>query len=198
MTTAIAASFIARQAFRMMELRPLQSFGENTEEAIGATEQYPEAMGMVLEAYDWSFARRLFKPALADLGPTEVADPDFPFTYTMPPELLKLRKVYDHVRYRLDGALLRCDRAGVLVRGTIRITNENRCPSDFKLAVSCQLAVLLSPKFVGSRTKRVELKDDLSTAFQRAITSDNSTASASRIDGLSAQTSDDWVAEVLR
>ena len=199
MTVAIATSTIARQAFRLMEMRPLQSFGENTEEAQAAAEQYPEALGMMLEAYDWSFARRLIRPPLSLPGRDDAADPDLPHAFVLPDDMLKLRKVYGTgIRYRVDGMILRASERQILIRGTVQLTNEAQLPSDFKLTVACQLAVLLSPKLVTSRTKRVELKDDLSAAFQRAVTSDQGTASGTRLDGLPQQTSDDWAVGVMR
>ncbi|WP_289150265.1 hypothetical protein [uncultured Salipiger sp.] len=205
MPVAISSSTIARQAFRLMELRPLQTFGESSREAQAATDQYPEALGMQLEAYDWAFARKLYAPALATLPRTEPTDPEFAYTFTLPADLLKIRRVYPAggydgiaVHFRLDGRWLRSDQAEILIRGTRRIENEAQMPSDFKLAVACQLAVLLSPEFVTSRTKRAELKDDLRLAFDRAKSSDHTSASPSRMDGLPESTSDDWVDEVTR
>ncbi|QPM89155.1 hypothetical protein [Pseudooceanicola algae] len=199
MTSAIASSNIARQAFRFMELRPLQSFGENSDQARAAEEQYPNALDMVLEAYDWSFARRLLKPAMVQPVATLAVDPDLPFAYDLPVDLLTIRKIYgaETGRWRLDERLLRTDFAGPLVRGTVRKTNENQLPATVRTVIACQLAVLLSSQFVSSRTKRVEIDDNLLRVFQQAKDNDLLTASAARLDGLDPSVSSDWVGQVL-
>ena len=95
MTSPIATSNIASQAFRFAELDAISSFADDTPQAQAAAEQYPEAIDLVLASYDWSFARVLVAlPPIATLPAGTIADPDFAGLYQLPDDYLVLRRVY--------------------------------------------------------------------------------------------------------
>lgn len=198
MSDPIAASTIAAQAFRFMELGAISSFADDSEQASAAAEQYPNALDMALETYDWSFARHLVTLSPATLGEGEIADPDLPHAYALPADCLALRNIHlgDCFAWRIDGRLIRADRAdGLTIRYTRRITRETDLPRLFQVVVSYQLAILLAPRFIGSRTKLNDLKADLQNAFDVATRADAHTASHARLDGLGPQP--DWAREAV-
>lgn len=196
MTTPIAASTIAQQAFRLMEMAPISSFSDDSEQAAAASEQYLPALDMMLESYDWSFARAIAQLApVAPVAP-EIADPDLPTIYGLPADLLQLRHVYggDGFAWRVDGRLLRAEQGtAVTIRYTRRVDNEKMLPRLFQLAVSHQLALLLAPRFVQSRAKFETLRASLDDAAFAARRADAHSASGARIDG--RQPAHDWVSE---
>ena len=194
----IAASTIASQAFRFMELSAISSFGDDTPQAQAASEQYPIALKICLEQQDFSFARRLVTLPEASLPEGRAADPDLIHVYKLPGDCVKLRSVTDNtVSWRSDDEYLFADRAGGLpLRYTRLITNEAVLPGLFQTAVAYQLAILLMPTYVGSRTKRSEIKSDAAEALALVKQNDARTASEDRWDGGDSHV--DWVAEALR
>jgi len=194
MATSIAAANISAQAFRMMELAPISSFADDSPQASDATEQYPIALGMCLEDYDWSFARRLVNLPPATLPSGIAVDVELPNTYALPGDFLILRHVVPECTlWRIDETLLRSDQTGsITIRYTRKIDDETRLPKVFQTAVSAQLAVLLMPRWVKSRTKKADLISEAGTLLQRARDNDRQSASAARYDGRNRQ--GDWVA----
>ena len=201
MTDPIAASNIAQQAFRAMELAPISSFADDSPEAEDARQQYPVALGMLLETNDWSFASYLVSlpPATAPEADFTIDD-DLPSIYRLPADCVMLREVRpDGVAWRLDQTFLRTDEAGgIVIRYTRLVTAEAQLPAAFQTAVAYQLAVLLAPRWVGSRSKRKELKDDFAAALKEAERNDAPMASRQRYDEGSDSRSADWVSEALR
>lgn len=198
MATPIAASNIAAQAFRMMELSPLSSFADGSPQARDAGEQYEPALRMSLEVYDWSFERVLVSLPEIAAGSDLVADADLPHSYQLPSDCVKLRLVQPkEAKWRLDGRVLRSDQAGgQLIRYTKLATNEAILPFTFQTAVSAQLAVLLAPKWVRTRSKREKLENYLERQIYKAKQEDGYSASSHRHDGDARHT--DWVTEALR
>jgi hypothetical protein len=198
MTTPIAASTIAGQAFRLMELSPISSFGDDSPQARDAAEQYPIALESCLSACDWSFASRLvFLPAV--VPDAQVAtDPTLPHLYALPGDCLVLREVGDKcTRFRLDMDGLRADHPPLLpLRYTARIETEARLPAAFQTAVAYALAVLLGPVHLGTQGKLEALERRAGGALDKATREDARTASDARYDGLADQ--GDWVAEARR
>lgn len=197
MPLPIATSNIVKQAFRMMEIAPVSSFADDSEQAQDAAEQYDAAIGFCLEYYDWSFSR-----ALVDLPPAAVPgiadDPDLPFTYVLPSDLLALRFVLpEPIAWRRDGNILRADAAGpVQIRYTRKTTDETTLPQTFQTAASAQLAFLLSPRWVRSRTKRADIAQSVTTYLETAKRNDMQSGSSSRHDGRPRQ--EDWVSGATR
>lgn len=174
-----------------MEKGTFSSFGDDSDEARAASEQYEPALKMCLEREDWSFARQLVSLKEILASEIDVIDADLPFGYLTPADMVKLQFVEVGVKWRLDSELIRADKSGGLtIRYTKLVTNETKLPALFQDAVSHQLAVKLAPDLVTSRTKRNELKADLSAALRDALKNDLQSASLARIDGLPDQP--DW------
>ncbi len=192
---AIATSGIAVQAFRLLEMSPISSFGDDSEQASSAEEQYPEALRMCLEANDWSFASTLASLPAVD---EDSGDEDLPHVYTRPGDLVRLIDVKPaSVLYRLDEDRLRADQAAPLrIRYTRLVTNEARLPGMFKTAVSYQLAALLAPRWTTSRNRADSLQAQADNWLGRAMKADRGSASSQRYDGRARQA--DWRGEAIR
>ncbi len=200
MTFAIATSQIVQQAFRFMEKRPVASFGDDSEEATYAAEQYDVALAMCLEVADWSFASTVAglppraDPVLAAL------DPAYPGLYELPADHLVLRDVWDGtLAWRVDGLVLRTTAASterLAIRYTRRITNETELPATFQTAVALQLAVLLAPIYVEVSSKQDRLAASLEQALERCGRTDARAGSSP--SGWAGPLSGDWAAGAVR
>lgn len=198
MPVPVATSTIVSQAFRLMKLSPISSFGDDSEQASAAAEQYAVALDILLEGCDWSFAS-----TYADLSPVSVlpsgitADPRLPYVYRLPGDCVVLREVVDNsVRWRRDDDLLRADLAPPLsIRYTRRIDDENRTSANFRTAVAYQLAALLAPRWIETAAHADRLDAGIEKFRARAMAVDRFGASAERYDGGPDQP--DWVAEAL-
>lgn len=195
MAAPIATSKIAKQAFIFMEMSPISSFADGSEQATLAADMYPVARDIALEEYDWSFARILTQRVMADLPPEFGPDPDLPYACLMPGDCIKLRQIYPEPSlWRLDGQVLRIDQAsGVTIRYTRRIENETEMPASFQMAVAAQLAFLLSSRFVTTRTKKNDLLATYGEMLDKAKLADRQMASPARYDGQGRQ--GDWASE---
>ena len=200
MQQAIATSNIVAQAFRYMELSPISSLAEESEEAQAAREQYPNAIAMLLETTDWSFAsvqRDLSR--LANLPSGLSADPELPYLFTLPKDCLAVREVgdpRDMIRWRLEKLYLRADDEGPLrIRYTATISNEEKLPALFRNCVSLQLAALLAPRWVHSHTKTQGIEEKLQRAIATALHADARMASPERYE---RGNSSDWVREAVQ
>ena len=198
MPTPIAASTIMTQAFRFLEATPPSSFDDDSEQAQAAAEQYPVALRQCLEAADWSFASTLVFLPLAELPLTVAADPDLPYLYNLPGNLVRIHEVGDNfTRWRKDAAGLRADDTAPLrLRYTANITNETNLPANFLVAVSLHLAILLASRWLPTQSKVQALEMKAQEALRLALRQDAANASAARYDDLDAQ--GDWVTEALR
>lgn len=198
----IATSSIVSQAFRMLEVTPPSSLSDDTEKAAAAQEQYPLALRMSLEAADWSFASTLAYLPLAALPATAAADPDLPFLYRLPGDLIRLHEVGDFdTMWRVDaiGGIrhLRADQPAPLrVRYTADVVNEAVLPATFQTAVSAQLALLLGPRWQPITSKLELISAQHARAMTEARRQDARQASQARYDGLSDQ--GDWAKEARR
>lgn len=188
-------STIVSQAFRHMEMSPISSFGDDSEQAQSAAEQYPNALDECLEFADWSFASKLVFLPPAELPLTVAADPDLPYTYALPGDLLRIHECGDaFTAWRRDLDRLRADYAGPLrLRYTARITNEAALPARFRDAVSLRLATLLGPRWLTTTTKMDRLYQLQERALKQAARDDGRNASPGRYDDNDA--SGDWVSE---
>lgn len=195
MPLPIAASTIAAQAFRFLELSPISSFADDTPQARDASEQYPLALASCLSACDWSFASVLASLAQVIPGPTVAPDATLPYLYALPGDVVTLREVGDfNTRWRRDREGLRADQAAPLViRYTGSIENEAALPATFQTAVALALAVLLAPRWLETQSKAEALKADAARLLKQAMREDARMASEARYDGTPDQ--GDWVAE---
>lgn len=189
-----ATSTIVSDAFRQMELDPISSFGDATEQASAAAEQYPEAMKQCLEAVDWSFASKFENlPEAANLP----VDADLPHNFVRPADLLRLIEVQPRsVCWRLDMDALRADHPAPLhIRYMAEITDESKLPSLFKRAVALRLAANLALRWTSSTRARY-LANEADSALKIAMRADRSAASTQRYDGRARCS--DWVEGALR
>lgn len=198
MPEPIATSTIVAQAFRLMEMGPISSFADDTPQARDANEQYPEAMRLCLEASDWSFASELaWLPEIAGL-PANRIDPALPYTYNLPGSCVRLLEVGDEtVKWRRDKAVLRASAPGpIKIRFTEMVTDENRLPATFRVAVAYRLAAMLAPIWVGAQNKIDGLEDGALRAMAKAERMDARQASPQRYDN--GTDSGDWATEATR
>jgi hypothetical protein len=204
--TPVAASAIAQQAFAELELRPLSSFGDDTPQATEAASALPRARAMVLGGYDWSFARALVNlPALTGSAMEALAaDPRLPFAFALPAELEVLRGLHNTAQplctlaWRREGQTIRADAAAVSALITRRLEREDLFPATVQHAMALQMAMLMAPRYLTTRSKVADLGQRLAEAVSRARSDDAMSASHHRRDGLSPSIGDDWVARVTR
>jgi len=176
-----ATSTIVSDAFRQMELDPISAFGEETEKASAAAEQYPEAINQCLELTDWSFASKFVQLSAATTLPV---DENLPYTYVRPGDLLRLIEVQPlSAQFRLDQDALRTDQpAPLTIRYMMKITDESKLPALFKRAVALRLAANLALRWTSS-TRAKYLADEAEMSIKLAMRADRDSASAQRYDG---------------
>ncbi len=198
MPAAIATSIIARQAARLLEQSDLSHFGEDTPLAVAMAEMYPVALDKLLEMYDWEFASRLADLAEVVLGPGDVADVDFPHSFKLPADSVRLIAVKpDTVAWRADEKYVRADQATTLrIRYTRRTNQENLLPGLFRDAVAYDLAAMLGPQFLRTSRRVDGLRREAEASLAKARKSLARMASSRRYDGLPEQP--DWVGAAIR
>jgi hypothetical protein len=193
----LATSGIVAQACRFMEIAPVSSFGDDSDQARDLAEAYPAAMAECLEKGDWSFASKLSRiHAYAVLPDGVLPDEALPYLFAPPEGLIALRVVGDPwTAWRRDEEGIRADEAGpITVRYTRRVDSEALMPATFRRAVAARLATLLAPRWGGSVARIQWLEDQAEDALGRvALHSDARQASSLRYDGEPEQ--GDWVAE---
>lgn len=198
MPVPVATSTIVSQAFRLMELRPISSFADDSDQARAAAEQYPIALAMCLEACDWEFASVSVELPEAALPTGNAPEAKFPYCYQKPSDSVVLQEVGDRwTHWRVDRDLLRADQSGPLwVRYTGIIANEARMPATFQTAVAFRLAALLAPTWNGTAAKAATLETGAQNALKIAMKNGARQASSERYDGRADQP--DWVEHALR
>lgn len=197
MSQPFAASSIPAQAFRFLEQAPISSFADGSPEAAAAAAVYPEALRMVLEVAEWSFASRIVQLTEASLLDGDQADDDLPYVYLLPDDCVALRHVYGlQVSWRRDMTYLRCSQPGGLrIRYTALIQNEARLPATVRTAIAAQMAVLLAGTYLTTRTKQADLRDVLTNAMGAALRQDGRMASP---QSAYAEDGDWWDREATR
>lgn len=186
MPATIATGPIVQQAFRALELGRFSSFADDTPQAAAAAEQYPIALDMALEVYDWSFARSVQMLAgVLSLPAGMAADLELPNVFALPEECLQVRRVEPRdARWRVDGAFIRSDAAAPLkVTYTRRLTDESRIPATFCTFVAYQLAELIGPEWQGNEAVLERIGKALAKHRAQAMKNDAQTASLERYDG---------------
>ena len=187
-----ANSAIVAQAFRHIGRAAISSLGDDSEEAEAAREQYPRALRWCLEKCDWSFAstRRILTTATSD--PEQ--DPDLPWLFTIPGDVVTVREVEAGVRWRIDRDGLRADvEAPLRVRYTGEISDETKTTTAFQDAVSLRLALMLGAYWSVTEARMQAIEGQLNDALKDAMREDSRTASEGRYDGLPEQA--DWATE---
>lgn len=184
MPTPIATSTVVAQAWRFMELSPISSFDDDTEQARSAAEQYLNAIRECLARADWSFASVVASLPEATRPQSVAEDPELPYFFQAPSGLVRLLEVGDSTTiWRLDRDGLRASAAGpIRIRYTGEVTNETILPAAFQTAVALRLATLLGPRWLGTATKLRELERRFETELAQAKKQDSRSASAARYD----------------
>jgi hypothetical protein len=195
MPTPIAVATIVAQAFRYMEVTPPSSLDDDSQKARDAAEQYPNALLQCLEASDWSFASVIVSLPAAALPGTVASDPDLPYFYRLPGDLVTIQEVGDGLtKWRRDREGLRADAVAPLrLRYTGTIINEASLSATFRDAVALTLACLLAPIWLTTDSKQQRIDAQRERALKKAIRQDARTASDARYDGLPDQ--GDWASE---
>lgn len=187
-----ANSAIVAQAFRHIGRSAISSLGDDSEEAEAAREQYSRAMRFCLEKCDWSFAstRRILTTAAADPYP----DPDLPFLFTIPGDVVKIREIEGCTNWRIDRDGLRADIAAPLhARYTGEIEDETKTSTAFQDAVSLRLALLLAPYWSVTEGRIQAIEGQLRDTLKEAMREDSRSASEGRYDDQPEQ--GDWATE---
>lgn len=192
-------SAVLERAFLIMEVEPPVSFDDGTSKALRAASQFPRALDLALESYDFSYTREIASLQKVDQAAEEIEpDPDLIDAWRLPDDFIRLHHVYDGkcFRWRLDGDLIRTEGRETL---TIRYTTNSKrlkfLRQSFKELVAYHLAHLLAPRYVKSRTKRREIRDELNDAAVAARAVDAHTATPHRFDdGVYL----DWATEAVR
>lgn len=114
---------------------------------------YDAAWTHVLEAIDWNFARRwaVLEQVSGVTGP-----PAMPYTFPVPPEVVRIRLVEDPVavRWQIAGRHLHADDEGPLtVRHTALAANPGEWPESFAACVVAYLGGLIAPRFSRSQNR---------------------------------------------
>ncbi len=192
----IATSGVAAQAFMFLELSPISSFGDGSEQAEDAARAYADALDATISGTDWSFAsKRASLPEVEIEGLAD--DPELAHAYALPPDILVLRRVgCGAVRFRRDaGNLLRAAAPAPLdLRYTSRIDDETLIPASVRLVVALRMALLMAPRWLGSQSKRDQLSRDHREALAEARREDADQASQERYDDPFGQ----WVLDATR
>ncbi|MBY5988214.1 hypothetical protein [Roseovarius atlanticus] len=190
---------VLEQAFILMELEPPSSLDDGSAKATAAAKQLPRAFKIVLESYDWSFARKIHDLPMINLAQENIpVDPDLPYAARLPADCVALRKVYldTRYRYRVDEDIVRTEVDAPL---TVRYTSSDYrlkfMPQTFQQLVAYQLAMMLAPKYVKTRSKREQLRSEMADASYAARSNDAHTASVGRLDG--TQDVIDWAQEAV-
>lgn len=184
MPSVIAASNVVAQAWRFMELAPISSFDDDTEQARSSAEQYPSALAQCLALADWSFASVVQMLPQAELPVNNVTDPELPYFFQAPGDMIRLREVgTPDTNWRLDRDGLRTDVPGpIRIRYTAQVTNEGVLPASFQTAVALKLATLLGPRWLGTQSKLADLDRRFQMEIATAKRNDARSASAVRYD----------------
>lgn len=199
MPTPIAQSSIAQEAFQIVELAPISSFADDTEQASDANLYFQFAMRFCLERADWTFASSLVALSEVTPGSGLAEDDRLPYAFALPGDCLAIREVRPaNVKWRLDETILRTDQAAPLtIRYTRLITDETKLPEAFRSAVALALALRLAPRWLSTQTKRQDIERRMIDALTLAMRSDARNASAERYDD-QEDVPLDWVSVALR
>lgn len=194
--TSLATSTIIAQAFRLLKLGRPSSLADDDERVATARDFYPQALDMVIEANDWSFASHI--TSLSETTDAEAgADARLPFIYALPNDCLTVREIIGYsASWRRDGRFLRADIAeNIDLRYTRKLTNESMLTSAARHIVALQLAIMMAPTWVETLSDRDRLSDMKVRALRDAARADAQTATPAHYrEGAGGE----WAAEALR
>lgn len=195
----IATSGIAAQAMEYLELRPVSSTADDSDDARALKRALPVARRMCLEAGDFTVASRMAQ-VFEEAGSDADLHPDFQYGYGLPSDLVVLRDVFSDdqpISYTRQGKHLLTECAGrVVIRYTRDEENELILPPFLQQAVALQTAILMADLRSTSASKKEMLARRLQDAMRQARRADRAGASPDRYDEWAGQ--GDWVTEAIR
>lgn len=152
----------------------IESFIEKTTEAREATRWYDQCRQEVLEAHDWSFARK--RQTLALHG--DAAPDQWSFRYQYPTGCLKMRRIWnplgedaDHIPYELE-LQLDSEIPSILTDMEEAVgvfTLDQTRTTTFTPLFYTALSHLIASRMAMTLTGKSKIRDDNSIAFQRYI-----------------------------
>jgi hypothetical protein len=131
---------------------------EASAEASACRRFFDDTVDAVLRDFDWGFARHYQALGLV----TEDPNDEWAYEYQLPSDCVRLRKILSGVRnetrqsripYELSfgvaGTTVFTDQADAVAKYTRRVTDTERFPVDFVLALSFRLAHYIAPRVTG-------------------------------------------------
>ena len=128
---------------------------QGSQEAKVCREFYAISRDLVMRGFDWPFATETISLALVDTDPTD----EWAFSYRYPTNCLKFRRILSSIRndtrqsrvpYRVtrdsSGKLIYCDIEDAQAEFTLHVTDAEKYPDDFVMAVSFRLAAYIAPR----------------------------------------------------
>lgn len=133
--------------------KEIASIDESSQEAAAARRVYDTALDETLRGYAWPFATTIRSLQLIQEDPNS----QWNYEYGYPSDCLWFRGIVtpvgmedDPPPYQIghgDGAsVIWTDEEDAEAEYTVRVTDTNRYPADFRLAFSFQLAALMAPR----------------------------------------------------
>lgn len=164
MTTKIK---ICSDASVLIGAAPIQSFEEDSVEAITCEASYDDIYENLLRYRPWTFAREFFEPALINKKP----ETGYKYAYLIPNTVVTVMDV-GGAKFKLVGKNelhtdIKDPRAYVIVKPV-----ESDLPSDFILALKYAIASEISVPVIEDTTKAQFYEAKLSRQIQRAADND--------------------------
>lgn len=135
--------------------KEVQGINENSAEANACRRFYETALEQTLRGASWPFATRFATLNLIEENPTE----EWVYAYRYPTDCLQAVRLVsgnrnearqDRLEYKIvsqtDGLQIYTDQENAQLEYTVKITDLNLFPSDFKMALSFKLAHLIAPR----------------------------------------------------
>lgn len=204
----LATSGIIGQALRYMRLSPVARMDPDAEVLPALVDAFDQSINTCLQASDWSFASVLVSLPLAALPAGAASDDSLIYSYSLPGDLIILRRVGDAgTRWRCDAGHMRADApAPLTIRYTARMTREEFLPATFKTAVALQIASLLGARWAGAVIAADDIAMQASMILKQAMREDSRHAVAERAladralagDGLGYGSTNDWASEAIQ
>lgn len=128
---------------------------ERSDEANAARRFYPLCRDTTLRDVKWPFATKVTELALVESDPTT----EWAYSYTYPTDCLNAHKILSGVRndsrqtrvpysiyYGTASKVIYTDMQSAELEYTVKVTDSQRFPDDFVLAISFKLAALMAPR----------------------------------------------------
>lgn len=174
MTTSIK---ICSDASVLVGAAPIQSFDEDTVEAITAEAVYENIYENLLRYRPWTFAREYFEPNLIQKTP----ETGYKYAYLLPNTTISVIDI-GGVKFKLVGKNeLHTDLENPRVYAIVK-PDENSLPSDFILALKYAIASEISVPIIEDTTKAQFYEAKLAMQIRRAADNDLSQEPSENMD----------------